>query len=106
MNVKAGDLALVISNPFIENIGAIIKVMENVTEPGDPDALWLCAVEGRSLLGYHRGTVSDSAKHGNQICMPDKHLRPVKGLPMTEWDVLENNIETKLRKLKEERAKI
>jgi hypothetical protein len=104
MNCKPKDLAVVISNPFKENLGAVLEVIEDATDPGEC-RLWLCkVVTSRPLLGYHRGALSDSSKHGDRICMPDKFMRPVSGLPMTEWDELERKVEDQLRKLREARV--
>jgi hypothetical protein len=90
MNCKPGDLALVNSNPFVENLGAVITVTEWL---GTIDAhcvnAWLCSVDGRPLLGMHKGKISSSDKHGNVIVMPDQYLRPVSGLPLTIDDYKE-----------------
>ena len=79
-NVKAGDLAIVTGNPFIENDGAVVSVKS--TWQLSP-LTWACEVSGRPLVGLtptgERGTTDN---HGNLINMPDKYLRPVSGLPV------------------------
>ncbi len=88
MNVKQGDLGLVIKNPFLKNVGAVVDVLEWVgTIDEHTVSAWLCGVTGRPLLGMHKGSLSTSDKHGNVIIMPDEYLRPVSGLPLTMDDM-------------------
>jgi len=83
MNCKAGDLALVASNPFTENLGAVVKVLGACAFNG-PE-FWLCRVEGRPLWGQlPDGLMSTSDKHHDLISMPDKYLKPISGLPMED----------------------
>jgi hypothetical protein len=83
MNVKPGDLAVVISNPFVENVGAVISIRSLYAH--SPDAMWLCDVTGRPLVGLNaKGVRGMTNLAGNEIVMPDKYLRPVSGLPLDE----------------------
>jgi hypothetical protein len=105
MNVKPGDLAIVVSAPRTpEMIGRIVKVeraaidgefFSDVRYCSDGAAAWVCSVDARS------GPLPSRTKNGVLLwlrtrAIADRLLRPISGLPLND------NIETE--KLIEELA--
>ena len=88
MNVKQGDLALIIHAGRGQNAGKIVKVgafMPRGSTPivdGHPwivsETGWVVTAEGSELLGNGR-------KYRVAV-IADRILRPVSGLPVEEYD--------------------
>ena len=94
-NCKPGDLAILIRDECLENIGAIVKVLRPWV-PGDggrvlPGPQWHCVADGRPLkaMRWMQWTSEDPpvqvgyamSKPGEEVIVPDADLRPITGLP-------------------------
>jgi hypothetical protein len=87
MNVKPGDLAILIACPsFPENLGAIVSVLGRWS-----DEEWVCKVEGTPLMVYlgKHGGMGHSCSSKGHVAIPDAWLKPVSGLTRTEDEKLD-----------------
>lgn len=77
MNVKPGDLAIVVADPVLgmPDLGKIVEVLDaRLSSTGL--AMWWCYSE--------TGFTSATGLHTQHCKVFDAHLRPVSGLPDTE----------------------
>lgn len=79
-NVKAGDLAIVMSDLFPENIGLIVEVVSAAKWGYGDD--WNCVSRGRPIICF-------DPDNGNVFMdmdadFRDFQLRPITGLPIDE----------------------
>ena len=84
MNVKPGDLAIIVRSEFAEDIGTICEVMY-LCDPFE----WVDAeIPEWTCKSYRIGRVVDSDTGELRLALdfdiPDAWLRPVSGLPIDE----------------------
>lgn len=76
MNVKQGDMAIVIkSRMYPETLGLIVEVTKFL---GEDDNLWGCVTQ-RPVRIKDKFTGEWGKTH--RLAIPDAHLRPISGLP-------------------------
>ena len=86
MNCKPGDLAIIVRDPFPENIGRIVEVKRPAEVVLDAPA-WFCVARGTPLRIVNIDFPYDSYL-GDRGDVYDVDLKPVSGLPITD-DVTE-----------------
>lgn len=78
MNVKQGDMAIIVKAKIPENIGKIVKVLEFAGESHGRSNVWIIAFQRPSKFWQvETGKVGVSL----QATAPDEWLRPISGLP-------------------------
>lgn len=82
MNVKPGDLAIVLRDPFPENIGRVVSVRREAVFVTDAPA-WSCEVKGAPVRIIEIERPWESY-FGNQAEIYDADLMPISGLPIDE----------------------
>jgi hypothetical protein len=79
VNVKPGDLAIVVRDEFEQNIGRIVKVLcESDCDVG----AWLCRAVGAPMLIMSRRTEVAYFDHEGDAY--DSDLRPISGVPVDD----------------------
>lgn len=88
-NVKPGDLAILINDDVPENIGAIVRVVEQEHDlwPFETGVMWVCGTEGRPLLCHVIETGARTGHHRRctEFAVYDSDLRPISGLPLEDF---------------------
>ncbi|HWT40937.1 MAG TPA: hypothetical protein VN081_06790 [Dongiaceae bacterium] len=94
MNVKAGDLAIIIAaNHTPENIGTIVEVVRiavpgelfangNIRFTGSPNSAWVTKRDGGEPMPWR--LASGNQFVAEEVVCEDRFLRPVSGLPIEE----------------------
>lgn len=83
MNVKPGDLAIVIKAHIPENVGKIVRVQKFMRNDELFGPLWQVECESiRNTVG--RKTLKPMKRGGRPLYAPDDWMRPVSGLPLND----------------------
>lgn len=83
MNVKPGQLAIIIKSTFPQNVGMICKVIETGTH-GTGLAAWTVEMTSPFFASFVSGGFAAHFPAGMTVNIPDPWLRPVSGLPECE----------------------
>lgn len=87
MNVKPGDLAIVVWDDIAENIGRIVLVEGPAELDGSegPGFWWDVIAKGQPVAyNYHGSTPGSINGYSLEAEILDSNLRPVSGLPITD----------------------
>jgi serine acetyltransferase len=87
LNCKVGDLAIVLRDPFPENIGRVVSVGGPAVFVTDAPA-WRCEVKGAPVRIIEIERPWESY-FGNEAEIYDADLMPISGVPVDE-DVTED----------------
>lgn len=88
MNVKVGDLAIMIKSArYPQHIGMIVEVVKFL---GESDNLWGCHTS-KPLMTRDKFTGEMGGSH--KFAIPDANLRPVSGLDDPDSEVTDKPIE-------------
>jgi hypothetical protein len=81
MNCKPGDLAIIVRNPYPENVGKVIEVLSPFGEWGAEGFCWIFRSVS-PLVG--NDSLTGARMRGSEGFIADRVLRPISGVPVDE----------------------